>query len=40
MTSRPSPAAIRRHAWWIYLAGGSLICGLYVFVSPLKGSSR
>jgi hypothetical protein len=36
--TRPSPAAIRRHAWWIYLAVGSLICGLYVFVSPLKGS--
>jgi diguanylate cyclase (GGDEF)-like protein/PAS domain S-box-containing protein len=35
---RPSPAAIRRHAWWIYLAVGSIVCALYVFVSPLKGS--
>jgi diguanylate cyclase (GGDEF)-like protein/PAS domain S-box-containing protein len=36
--SRPSPAAIRRHAWWIYLAVGSLVCLLYVSASPLKGS--
>ncbi len=38
MTRRPSPEAIRRHAWWVYLAVGSLICALYVFVAPLKGS--
>jgi diguanylate cyclase (GGDEF)-like protein/PAS domain S-box-containing protein len=29
---------IRRHAWWIYLAVGSLVCALYVFVLPFKGS--
>jgi diguanylate cyclase (GGDEF)-like protein/PAS domain S-box-containing protein len=38
MTRRPFPEAIRRHVWWIYLTIGSLICGLYVFVPPLKGS--
>jgi diguanylate cyclase (GGDEF)-like protein/PAS domain S-box-containing protein len=34
----PSRGAIRRHAWWIYLAAGSVVCGLYVFVPPLRGS--
>ena len=24
--------------WWLYLAFGALVCGLYVFVPPLKGS--
>ncbi len=27
-----------RHLWWIYLLFGAVICGLYVFVPPLKGS--
>ncbi len=28
----------RRHLWWIFLLVGALVCGLYVFVPPLKGS--
>jgi diguanylate cyclase (GGDEF)-like protein/PAS domain S-box-containing protein len=28
----------KRHLWWIYLLLGAVICGLYVFVPPLKGS--
>jgi diguanylate cyclase (GGDEF)-like protein/PAS domain S-box-containing protein len=27
-----------RHLWWIFLLVGAVICGLYVFVPPLKGS--
>ena len=34
----PSRVAMRRHAWWISLAVGSVVCALYVFVPPLKGS--
>jgi diguanylate cyclase (GGDEF)-like protein/PAS domain S-box-containing protein len=30
--------AWRNHVWWVYLAVGALVCALYVFVSPLKGS--
>jgi len=35
-----STPAIRdhRHVWWIYLAVGAFICGLYVFVPPFKAS--
>ncbi len=28
----------RKHVWWMYLAAGALLCGLYVFAAPLKGS--
>ena len=28
----------RRHLWWLFLVFGALVCGLYVFVPPLKGS--
>jgi diguanylate cyclase (GGDEF)-like protein/PAS domain S-box-containing protein len=28
----------RRHLWWIYLAVGAFVCGLYVFVAPFKAS--
>ena len=28
----------RRHLWWTFLLFGALVCGLYVFVPPLKGS--
>ena len=27
-----------RHYWWLYLAAGAILCGLYVFVPPFKGS--
>jgi diguanylate cyclase (GGDEF)-like protein/PAS domain S-box-containing protein len=37
VTEPSTTSAIRRHAWWIYLAVGSLGCALYVFVAPLKG---
>jgi diguanylate cyclase (GGDEF)-like protein/PAS domain S-box-containing protein len=29
----------RRHLWWIYLAAGAVVCGLYVFVPPFKASA-
>jgi diguanylate cyclase (GGDEF)-like protein/PAS domain S-box-containing protein len=38
VTGRLSAATVRRHAWWVYLAVGSVVCALYVFVSPLRGS--
>jgi diguanylate cyclase (GGDEF)-like protein/PAS domain S-box-containing protein len=31
-------AADRRHLWWMFLAFGAFVTGLYVFVPPLKGS--
>ncbi len=34
----PSTSGLWRHAWWVYLAVGALMCGLYVFVAPLKAS--
>jgi diguanylate cyclase (GGDEF)-like protein/PAS domain S-box-containing protein len=38
----PTPASTgkhaHRHVWWIYLLFGAIVCGLYVSVSPLKGS--
>jgi diguanylate cyclase (GGDEF)-like protein/PAS domain S-box-containing protein len=27
-----------RHYWWIYLGVGAILCGLYVFQAPFKGS--
>ena len=27
-----------RHYWWLYLAVGALLCALYVFEPPFKGS--
>jgi diguanylate cyclase (GGDEF)-like protein/PAS domain S-box-containing protein len=27
-----------RHIWWIYLSAGAVLCGLYMSVSPFKGS--
>ena len=27
-----------RHYWWLYLAAGAILCGLYVFVPPFRGS--
>ncbi len=36
--ARPTIAADRRHLWWMYLGFGALVCALYVFVPPLKGS--
>src|ERR1700760_2441919 len=27
-----------RHYWWLYLAIGAILCGLYVFVRPFKAS--
>src|SRR5664279_4727194 len=35
-----SPPATRdhRHVWWIYLAVGAVVCGLYMFVPPFKAS--
>ena len=27
-----------RHYWWLYLAAGAILCGLYVFQAPFKGS--
>src|SRR6185437_15644509 len=36
--TRPIGAPDRRHLWWMYLGFGALVCALYVFVSPLKGS--
>jgi len=27
-----------RHYWWLYLAVGSILCGLYVFKAPFQGS--
>src|ERR1700761_3901464 len=38
MTRRLPNELVRRHAWWAFLAFGSLVCGLYLFVPPLKGS--
>jgi diguanylate cyclase (GGDEF)-like protein/PAS domain S-box-containing protein len=37
-TGALSVAADRRHLWWMYLGFGALVCALYVFVPPLKGS--
>ena len=34
---RPAPKA-HRHLWWIYLAAGAVMCGLYLFTAPFKGS--
>jgi diguanylate cyclase (GGDEF)-like protein/PAS domain S-box-containing protein len=31
-------SALSRRLWWIYLLFGAIVCGLYVFVPPLKGS--
>ncbi|HTT28644.1 MAG TPA: EAL domain-containing protein [Solirubrobacteraceae bacterium] len=38
--SAPTPIAAldRRRLWWMFLAFGALVTGLYVFVPPLKGS--
>ncbi|MEA2145965.1 MAG: hypothetical protein QOG59_1552, partial [Solirubrobacteraceae bacterium] len=30
--------AWRKHVWWAYLIVGAVVCALYLFVSPLKGS--
>ena len=30
--------AWRKHVWWAYLAVGAVVCALYLFVAPLKGS--
>ena len=27
-----------RHYWWLYLAAGAILCGLYVFKAPFQGS--
>jgi diguanylate cyclase (GGDEF)-like protein/PAS domain S-box-containing protein len=32
-------SSVRRNLWWIFLAIGAVICALYVFVPPLKGSA-
>jgi diguanylate cyclase (GGDEF)-like protein/PAS domain S-box-containing protein len=38
-TQRTSTAVPSRpHLWWLYLLFGAVVCGLYVFVPPLKGS--
>src|SRR5829696_4277192 len=36
-TTSPRPA-LARHAWMLFLAGGSVLLGLYLFVDPLAGS--
>jgi diguanylate cyclase (GGDEF)-like protein/PAS domain S-box-containing protein len=36
-TDRTSKRAAR-HGWWVYLAAGALMCGLYVFEAPFQGS--
>jgi diguanylate cyclase (GGDEF)-like protein/PAS domain S-box-containing protein len=37
--SSPDPARTKfPHLWWIYLSFGAVMCALYVFVAPLKGS--
>ncbi|MFZ0976113.1 MAG: EAL domain-containing protein [Solirubrobacteraceae bacterium] len=36
--SRLKTAADRRHLWWVFLAFGAFVTGLYVLVPPLKGS--
>ena len=30
--------AWRKHVWWAYLIVGAVVCALYLFVAPLKGS--
>src|SRR5581483_4760464 len=38
-TSAPDRMSTRsRHYWWLYLAVGAILCGLYVFAAPFKGS--
>jgi diguanylate cyclase (GGDEF)-like protein/PAS domain S-box-containing protein len=27
-----------RHYWWLYLAAGAILCGLYLFKAPFRGS--
>jgi diguanylate cyclase (GGDEF)-like protein/PAS domain S-box-containing protein len=36
-TDRTSRRAAR-HGWWVYLAAGAIMCGLYVFKAPFQGS--
>ena len=33
-----SAATGHRHLWWIFLAAGAFMCGLYMFLAPFKGS--
>jgi diguanylate cyclase (GGDEF)-like protein/PAS domain S-box-containing protein len=38
-TSAPDRMSTRsRHYWWLYLAVGAILCGLYVFTAPFQGS--
>jgi diguanylate cyclase (GGDEF)-like protein/PAS domain S-box-containing protein len=38
-TSAPERMSTRsRHYWWLYLAIGAVLCGLYVFQAPFQGS--
>ena len=39
MSTSPATAGVpNRRLWWLYLLFGAVVCVLYVFVPPLKGS--
>ena len=40
MSTSPATAGVpNRRLWWLYLLFGAVVCVLYVFVPPLKGTN-